>query len=70
MPSAQIVVTYELDFKGEKTKGATYTELHDLATSTPWTIDNMIEANVYLYDDNYNMMNEDDEFFEEIHGNG
>jgi len=70
MPSAQIVVTYELDFKGEKTKGATYTELHDLATSIPWTIDNMIEANVYLYDDNYNMMNEDDEFFEEIHGNG
>jgi len=69
MPTAQVVVTYELDFKGENTKGASYHELYDLATSIPWTIDNMIEANVYLYDNNYNMINEDDEFFEKVHGN-
>jgi len=62
MPSAQIVVTYELDFKDEDiTTESKYQELYDIAVSTPWTADLAISADFYIYDDNYNLITEDSE---------
>ena len=61
MPSAQVVVTYELDFKGEDIKDAKYQGLYDIAVSTPWTADLAISADIYIYDDNYNPITEDTE---------
>jgi hypothetical protein len=74
MPSAQVVVTYELDFKGEDIKDAKYQGLYDIAVSTPWTADLAISADIYIYDDNYNPITEDtealfDEFFEGVSSN-
>ena len=72
MPTAQVVVTYEIDFENEDIDTGSYEELHNLAVSTPWTTDLAISADVYIYDDNHNPITEDteelfDEFFEEVH---
>ena len=67
MPTAQVVVTYEIDFKDEDIETGSYEELHNLAVSTPWTPDLAIQADIHLYDDNNNTISEDDEFFKEVH---
>jgi hypothetical protein len=55
MATVQVIVTYEFEVED-----SCYQDMYDQAVSTPWSIGNAIQADVHIYDNNWNEVTEDE----------
>ena len=55
MATAQVIVTYEFEVQDNS-----YIDMYDEAITTPWVIENAIQADVHIYDDDWNEVTEDE----------
>jgi hypothetical protein len=55
MATVQVIVTYEFEVEDSD-----YKTMYDHAVSTPWELKEAIQADVHIYDDNWNEVTEDE----------